>query len=167
MGSKSLRRIFRVGWMRSARLLKRVNKKPMEFFVNLHQFGDWGLLALRIAVGAIFLVHGTQKWALWNPPAGGAVQMPAGMLSLMKFLSIVEPLGALAVLGGFLIQLAAVGLGIIMIGAIAFKMRMMKVPFAAQDKTGWEFDFILLAACIALFFFGAGSIGLDRVIFEI
>ena len=135
----------------------------MEFFANLHQFGDWGLLALRIAVGAIFLFHGTQKWAMWKMKP--SEQMPAGMISLMKFLSIVEPLGALAVLGGFLTQLAAAGLGVIMIGAISLKMSMMKVPFTANDKTGWEFDFVILSACIALFVLGAGTIGLDKIIF--
>jgi len=137
----------------------------MEFFANLYQFGDWGLLALRVAVGAIFLIHGTQKWAMWKMQP--SEQMPAGMLWLMKFLSIAEPLGAIAVLTGFLTQLAAVGLGIIMIGAIVLKKTMMKVPFAAQDKTGWEFDFIILAANVAIFFFGAGSMGLDRMIFGI
>ena len=137
----------------------------MEFFANLHQFGDWGLLALRIAAGAIFLVHGTQKWAMWKMQP--SEQMPAGMISLMKFLSIVEPLGGLAVLVGFLTLLAAIGLGILIIGAIGLKIGTIKVPFAPRDKTGWEFDFIILAAAIALFFFGAGTLGLDRVIFGI
>ena len=135
----------------------------MEFFANLYQFGDWGLLALRVAVGAIFLVHGSQKWAMWKMQP--SEQMPTGMISLMKFLSIVEPLGGLAVLAGFLTQLAAAGLGIIMVGAILLKMSMMKVPFTANDKTGWEFDFVILAACIALFIFGAGTIGFDKAIF--
>lgn len=135
----------------------------MEFLANLYQFSDWGLLALRVAVGVIFLVHGRQKWAMWKMQP--SEQMPAGMISLMKLLSIVEPLGGLGVLGGFLTQFAAAGLGIIMIGAIAMKMRMMKVPFVARDKTGWEFDFIILAAAIALFLFGGGGIALDRVIF--
>lgn len=137
----------------------------MEYFANLHQFGDFGLLALRIAVGIIFLVHGTQKWAMWKMQP--SEQMPSGMISLMKFLSIVEPLGAIAILGGFLTQLAAAGLGIIMIGAIGLKVGMMKVSFAPRDKAGWEFDFILLAATVALFFSGAGNVGLDRIIFGI
>lgn len=137
----------------------------MESFANLYQFSNWGLFVLRIAVGVIFLVHGTQKWTMWKMQP--SEQMPASMISLMKFLSIVEPLGALAVLMGFLTQLAAAGLGIIMIGAIGLKIGMMKIPFTVNDKTGWEFDFIILAATIALFFFGAGSVGLDRVIFEI
>jgi putative oxidoreductase len=133
----------------------------MEFLTNLHQLSDWGLLALRIAVGAIFLVHGTQKWAMWKMQPSG--EMPSGMLTMMKFLSVVEPLGGLAVLIGFLTQLAALGLGVIMIGAIAMKKRMMKVPFTAMDKMGWEFDFMILAATIALFIFGAGTISLDNL----
>ena len=94
-------------------------------------------------------------------------QMPPKMLSLMKFLSVVEPLGAVAVLSGFLTQLAALGLGIIMIGAIVLKKKMMKVPFTAQDKTGWEFDLMNLAGCVALYFLGAGSLSLDRLFFGI
>jgi putative oxidoreductase len=133
----------------------------MEFLTNLHQFSDWGLLALRIAVGAIFLVHGTQKWAMWKMQP--SEQMPAKMLAMMKFLSVVEPLGGLAVLIGFLTQVASLGLGVIMIGAIAMKKSMMKVPFTAMDKMGWEFDFIILAATITLFIFGAGAIGLDNL----
>jgi len=133
----------------------------MEFLTNLHQFTDLGLLALRIAVGAIFLVHGFQKWAMWKMQP--SEQMPANMLAMMKFLSVVEPLGGFAVLTGFLTQLAALGLGIIMIGAIAMKKSMMKVSFTAMDKTGWEFDFMILAATIALFIFGAGSISLDNL----
>lgn len=135
----------------------------MEFFANLHQLSDIGLIALRIAVGVIFLVHGTQKWAMWQMQP--SAQMPAGMLAMMKFLSIVEPLGGLAVIIGFLTQLAAAGLGLIMIGAIGLKVGMMKVPFTANDKLGWEYDFIILAAVIALFFSGAGSVALDRAFF--
>jgi len=41
-------------------------------------------------------------------------------------------------------------------------MKMMKwgVPFAAMDKTGWEFDFILFFASLAILFSGGGSIGI-------
>jgi putative oxidoreductase len=133
----------------------------MEFLVNLHQFSDWGLFALRIAVGVIFLVHGAQKWAMWKMEP--SEQMPPKMLTMMKFLSVVEPLGGFAVLMGFLTQLAALGLGVIMIGAIFMKKNVMKVPFTAMDKMGWEFDLIILAAAIALFVFGGGVISLDNL----
>jgi putative oxidoreductase len=137
----------------------------MDFLINLYQFSDLGLLALRIAVGVIFLVHGVQKWAMWKMRS--SEQMPANMLVMMKFLSVVEPLGGLAVLIGFLTQLAALGLGIIMIGAIVVKRKVMKVSFTAMDKTGWEFDLIILAATIALFVFGGGVVSLDNLFFGI
>ncbi|MCP6719225.1 MAG: DoxX family protein [Patescibacteria group bacterium] len=133
--------------------------------LNIHQMADLGLLALRIAVGTIFLVHGSQKLKMWNMQP--SEQMPASMLSTMKLLSIVEPLAGLAVLLGLLTQLALIPLGIIMIGAHWLKIVKMKAPFTAQDKVGWEFDFIILAATITLFFFGAGAISIDRVIFGI
>lgn len=94
-------------------------------------------------------------------------QMPAQMLSLMKFLSIVEPLGGLALITGFLTQVAAVGLGVIMLGAINTKIKMMKVKFFMQDNTGWEFDFVLLFGCITLLLTGAGKIALDGLLFGI
>jgi putative oxidoreductase len=114
-------------------------------------------------VGVIFLVHGIQKLGMWKMQP--SAQMPAGMLSMVKFLSIVEPLGGLAVLVGFLTQFAAVALGIIMIGAIQFKMGQMHKKFSVEG--GWEFDLILLAAAIALLFSGADSLGMDRVLFGI
>lgn len=118
-----------------------------------------GLLTLRLAIGAIFWVHGTQKKAMWKMQP--SEQMPAKMISTMKILSIVEPLGALALFFGFLTQFAAAGLGIIMLGAIHLKKNKWKVPFTAMEKNGWEFDLIILAGCIALLSMGGGSWSVD------
>jgi len=110
---------------------------------------------------ASFLVHGVKKWAMWKMQP--SEQMPAGMLQTMRLLSVVEPLGGLAVLLGFLTQIAAVGLGIIMIGAIWFKVAGMKKTFTGDG--GWEYDFLILAATVALVFIGAGMFSLDRAFF--
>src|SRR5260370_42229852 len=88
----------------------------MPFFANLHQLGDWGLLALRVGVGMSFWVHGAAKRAMWK--MAPSPQMPVGLLSTLRLLSIVEPLGAVAALAGFLMQPAAAGVAIIMLGAI-------------------------------------------------
>lgn len=138
----------------------------MKFFHKLHTASDWGVLGIRLAVGAIFLYHGVQKWDLWNLTA-----MPPGMTEntfvLMKFLSIVEPLGGIALIFGFLTQLAALGLSFIMLGAIFWiKMQVMKVGFASMTTTGWEFDLALLASTVFLFFHGAGKIALDHMLWK-
>lgn len=85
----------------------------------------------------------------------------------MRFLSIVEPLGAIAVLFGLLTQLAAVGFCIIMLGAIWMKKRTWKVPFTTMQGMGWEFDFLILAVSLALILLGSGSFSLDRVLLGI
>ena len=121
---------------------------------------DWALLALRLGVGVIFLVHGSQKRAMWKMQP--SAQLPAGMLSVLRFLSIVEPLGGLGVLVGFLTRPAAAGLAIIMLGAIRLKAIQMRKRFTGDG--GWELDFIILAAAVALVISGAGKLSLDRVL---
>jgi len=132
----------------------------MGFFTGLHHLSDWALFALRLGVGASFLAHGLQKSAMWKMQP--SAQMPAGMLSILRLLSIVEPLGAVAVLVGFLTQPAAAGFAIIMLGAIRLKAVQMHRGFTGDG--GWELDFMLLAAAVALFISGAGRLSLDRVL---
>jgi putative oxidoreductase len=132
----------------------------MGFFTGLHDLSDWALFALRLGVGASFLAHGIQKSAMWKMQP--SAQMPAGMLSILRLLSIVEPLGAVGVLVGFLTQPAAAGLAIIMLGAIRLKAVQMHRGFTGDG--GWELDFMLLAAAVALFISGAGRLSLDRVL---
>ncbi len=127
---------------------------------TMHKYSDWGLLALRLALGAVFLYHGSQKWGLWSAAPEG---MDSSTLMLMKFLSVVEPLGGLALVLGVLTQWAALGLAIIMVGAIYFKMNVMGVGFAEQQGTGWEFDLVILAGLIMLWLRGAGTYALDRM----
>ncbi|MBI2623474.1 MAG: DoxX family protein [Candidatus Liptonbacteria bacterium] len=126
-------------------------------FEQLTQYNDIGLLILRLAVAVIFIYHALPK--LRN--ASGMSQMmgmPAGMIFM---LGLVEAVSSLGMIFGIYTQLAALLLGIVMIGAIGTKMMKWRVPFAAMDKTGWEFDLILLAANIAIVLGGGGAIGIQ------
>lgn len=128
----------------------------MDLLNSLTSYSDWGLLALRLAVGTIFFIHGRAKWTMrkMQPSA----QMPAQMLGVMKVLSITEPLSALALITGVFVQPAALWLSLVMVGAIYLKISKWKVPFTAQNATGWEFDLILLAANLALLTTGPGKL---------
>jgi putative oxidoreductase len=121
---------------------------------------NWALLALRIAVGVTFIVHGVQKQAMWKMQP--TEQLPAPFLRLLRFLSIVEPLGGVALLAGLLTPFAAAGLAIIMLGAINLKSRTLHKGFTGDG--GWELDFTLLAANAALILMGAGAWSLDGVL---
>lgn len=132
----------------------------MQFFAQLHTLSDWALLVLRVGVGVTFLVHGIQKRAMWKMQP--SAQMPAGLLSILRLLSIAEPLGGVAAITGFLTQLAAAGFVIVMLGAINLKARQMRRGFTGDG--GWELDYVLLSGVIALVILGAGRISLDRVL---
>ncbi len=125
---------------------------------SLERYRDWGMLMLRVVVGIIFIYHGTQKWGFWQTVPQG---MPPSISLLMKLLSIVEPVGGLALMAGVLTRWAALGLAIIMAGAIYFKINVMNIGFAPQNATGWEFDLVLLAANFAIATVGAGCFALD------
>ena len=135
----------------------------MSILSSLHQLGDWGLLALRLGVGITFLVHGSQKRAMWKMQP--SAQLPAGLLSLLRVLSVAEPLGGLATIFGLLTQVAAVGFILVMLGAIRLKVTQLHKGFSGDG--GWEFEFLLLVGAIALLFLGAGRFSLDRVVLGI
>jgi putative oxidoreductase len=137
----------------------------MRFFGQLHQFSDLALLVLRVALGTIFLVHGLPKRRLWS--AQPSAQLPAGMLRNLRILSIAEPAGGLGVLFGFLTQPAAIGLVIVLLGAIQFLRTKAHRKFTEQNSPGWEFEFLLLVIALALAIIGGGKYALDRVIFGI
>ena len=107
------------------------------------------LLALRLAIGAIFLYHCRSKFS---------------QKGFMLFIGYAEFAGGLAMILGFLTQLTGLGLGIIMIGAIWKKINEWHVPFSAMDKMGWEFDLMILAGCIALMLMGGGPMSIDWMV---
>lgn len=126
-------------------------------FTQLLDYNNIGLLVLRLAVAVIFIYHAMPKLK-GAKMMSQAMGMPAGMIFM---LGAVELLSSVGLVLGIYMQLAALLLGIVMIGAIYFKMMKWHMPFAAMDKTGWEFDLILLAANIAILLGGGGSIGIQ------
>jgi putative oxidoreductase len=116
-------------------------------------YQDVVLLAVRLITGAIFLYAGYAKLPFWSATPPG---MSEGMANLTKFLSIVEPLGALAILLGFLTRWAAGGLSIIMVGAIFYLQFVMHIGFATPTGPGWNFPLMVLAGCLVLLTFGPG-----------
>jgi putative oxidoreductase len=120
------------------------------------------LLALRIIVAIIFLHAGIAKWFLWSvDPMDG---FPVWLHYLMLFLSIAEPIGAVALLAGFLTRAAAACLAIIMIGSIPVSHFLMSVPFfTAPQLPGWDANLMNLGGCLALAAFGAGAWSVDAL----
>lgn len=116
----------------------------------------WGPLFLRLSVGAIFIVHGSQK--LFGAFGGSGLNGFAGMLGQMGLkpaiawavlVGVVEFLGGIVLVLGIKTRFAALLIGIVMVVAI----------FGVHLKSGFfgfEFPLVLLGACISLLLTGGG-----------
>ena len=113
----------------------------------IYSFSGWGTVVLRLAIGAVFVVHG---WPKVKSPGGFAQAAWRGYRPAATIQGLVEMVGGLALIGGFWIGRSCVVLGAIMLGALYYKIVKWKVPFMATDKTGWEFDLVLLAGLLTL-----------------
>jgi putative oxidoreductase len=126
---------------------------PLPFEIALTSYADWGLLALRVVLAVIFLVHCKNKIL---KPAGMAQSMGWSKAAVV-LLGFAELLGGLYVLTGFYAQSGAALISLVMLGALYHKIFKWKVPFTAQDKMGWEFDLLILGGALVVMTGGIGA----------
>lgn len=113
---------------------------------------DFGLFLLRLVAGIIFIYHGWPKIV----KAGSLVQGMGMSSGWVWTVGVIEFIGGIALIAGVWPQLFSLLIGVVMVGAMYKKMSVWRVPFSSQGTTGWEFDLILLAACLTIFFTGGG-----------
>ena len=122
-----------------------------------------GLTILRIVLGIVFVMHGGQKLFVYGMEgvAGGFAQMGVPMPSITgPLVALVEFFGGLALLTGLLSRLAAVGLIVVMLGAIFIAH--ISAGFFAPN--GYEFPLTLVAGLAAIALIGPGEYSLDAMI---
>lgn len=118
-----------------------------------------GLLAMRLALGAIMIAHGWPK--LMNPGMARSVAASTGAPGWMGYLLIgAEFFGGILVVIGLLTRPAAAAIMIDMTVAI-LKVH-LKNGFTAQGN--YQFPLTCWALALALIFFGAGPIAVDWVV---
>ncbi len=122
-------------------------------FPFLHQFADLALLLLRLMVAIVFFASG---WNHTTDPAGRSKSIEMSE-SFTLFLGIAELAGALGVAVGVLTQLAALGLILIMLGAIQKKIFEWKIGFWGKHGTdGWHYDLMLVIMNVVIIVTGGG-----------
>jgi putative oxidoreductase len=130
-------------------------------FPQLAQFTDVALLLLRVMVGIVFITSGWKH--LQNPAARSkAIGMSKGFTI---FLGAAEFAGSLGVIFGILTQLAAVGLILIMLGAIQKKIFVWRTGFWGKSgSNGWSYDTILIVMNLVIVTTGGGNLISDEVV---
>lgn len=109
-------------------------------FPQLIQFADYSLLLLRVMIALVFVSSG---WNHLKDP-----QKRAESIGMSKgftvFLGLAEVLGGLGVAFGVLTQLAALGLILLMLGAIQKKIFVWHTSFWGEKTYGWHYDLMLI-----------------------
>jgi putative oxidoreductase len=121
---------------------------------GLSAFGDWALLAMRLMVAVIFFSSGLSH-ARKPKERGTSVGLPPG---LTVVLGAAEMAGALGVATGVLIQPAAIGLILVMLGAIQKKVFVWKTGFWGEKASGWHYDLMLVAMNLIFVTIGGGRL---------
>jgi putative oxidoreductase len=122
-------------------------------------------LVVRLGLSVIFIYNGMVRlgpnmswgtaWDLSASPLPAAVQAPVAWGAF---------LGGVALAIGFLVRLAALGLGAMMIGAIILVHFPHGFALISPDNPtglGYEYDFALVVLCLGAFLLGSGPLGLD------
>jgi len=127
-------------------------------------------LFIRIALGAVILPHGAQKVFGWF--GGQGMEKTLQAFAAMGFptwatgcLMVVETLGAVLLILGFITRLWALGIGV----SISICMYLNHLQhgffmnwFGAQKGEGFEYHLLVIGICIALLIRGGGMISVDR-----
>ncbi|MFA7286520.1 MAG: DoxX family protein [Patescibacteria group bacterium] len=110
---------------------------------------DLAVLLVRVTVGAVFIAHGVQKLGALGMVGGffTSLGLPAVLATVV---AVVEVAAGVAVLLGIATRIAALGIAVIMVGAIFF------VKFSLGFLGGYEFELVLLLIALSLVASGPG-----------
>ena len=135
---------------------------------------SWPLLIVRVFLGVVFVAHGAQKvFGLFGGPGlKGTIGYFRSALGVPPALAVLAALtecfGGLAVFVGLLTRVAALGLLVVMLVAVAkvhwqngFFLNMSLQPGKGH---GFEFNWALIGMALALLVGGGGAKSLDRLI---
>ena len=116
-------------------------------------YGDMAVLFMRLLVAAVFVTSGLSH--VKDPVARGkSIGLPPGVTRL---LGLAEVAGGLGVAFGVLTQLAALGLILIMLGAIQKKIFVWHTGFWGKHGTdGWHYDLLFVVMCLVIATTGGG-----------
>jgi putative oxidoreductase len=118
----------------------------------LLQFSDEALVLMRLLVGVVFISSG---WSHAKDPVtrGKSIGINPGFTRL---LGLAELAGGLGVALGVLTQVAALGLILIMLGAIQKKIFVWHTGFWGKASDGWHYDLLLVTMCLVIATTGGG-----------
>ena len=123
-------------------------------FPQLLRFSDVALLCLRLLVAVVFFESGRRHA---SDPVGRAASIGLSP-GTTRILGWVEMAAALGVALGLLTQVAALGLMLVMLGAIQKKLFEWHIGFWGENTYGWHYDLLFLVANLVILTTGGGRL---------
>jgi putative oxidoreductase len=119
---------------------------------SLAALTDLALLFMRLLVGLVFITSG------WNhlKDAVARAKSIGQSVGFTRFLGLAEVAGGLGVAFGVLAQLAALGLILIMLGAIQKKIFVWHTGFWGKHSDGWHYELLFVAMNLVIATTGGG-----------
>ena len=122
-------------------------------FPELSRFLAAALLLMRLMVAAIFVTSGWSHVTHAEERAK-SIEMSRGLTII---LGVAELAGGLGVGFGVLTQLAALGLILVMLGAIYKKIAVWHIGFWGEKASGWHYDMMLVLMNLVIVTTNGGS----------
>jgi putative oxidoreductase len=119
---------------------------------SLQQFADLALLLMRLLVGVVFISSG---WKHAKNPVERGESIGVSP-EVTRFIGIAELTGGVGVAVGVLTQFAALGLILIMFGAIYKKIVVWHTGFWGKHSDGWHYDLLFVVMCLVIATTGGG-----------
>ena len=123
-------------------------------FPQLFRFTDLALLLMRLMVAAVFVTSGWGH-STHSKERSQSIGMSQGFT---RFLGLAELAGGAGVALGVWPQLAAIGLILIMLGAIQKKIFAWHIAFWANN--GWNYEVMMIVMNLVIAATGGGRYGL-------
>jgi putative oxidoreductase len=129
----------------------------------------YGLAILRVVLGIAMVVHG------WSKLSGGVDNVAGffgGMLGIPApglvawVVTIVELIGGILLVVGFLSQIAGILIALDMLGVILFAFLLRGASFIDKGQISWEKEAVFAAAALCIALAGPGAWSVDDVVAE-
>ena len=135
---------------------------------------DWTLTLIRVILGIVFFAHGAQKVLGWF----GGTGLKETLRTMHEFIGIPVPLafvavmaeflGGLGLIVGLLSRVAAIGICLTMLSAIAmvhWRFGLFMNWFGDRKGHGFEYHLLAVGLAIVIVVGGSGALSLDRLVF--
>jgi putative oxidoreductase len=129
----------------------------MDAVIRQSKFHDITHFGIRVAIGAIFIAHGSGKF---NPGFVGFLSNLGIPAEMQIPIALAEFVPGILLIIGVLTRISSALLSIVMLGAIF----LVKQAASLTGERGFEIDLLLLAGNLAIIAVGPGRVSLSHVL---